>query len=63
MIETDVNPSAISSLTITNATVLYLGHNGSVPQRVMYPLVNLGAIADIDGKKINVSVNAPIIAD
>lgn len=63
VIETDVNPSAISSLTITNATVLYLGHNGSVPQRVMYPLVNLGAIADIDGKKINVSVNAPIIAD
>jgi hypothetical protein len=63
VVETDLDPSAISSLTITNAAVLYLGHNGSMLQRVMYPLLTLGAVAELDGRRVNVSINCPIVAD
>ena len=62
-IETEEDPSAITGLTITNATVFYFGNNGSDYQSRMLPFVNLGAIAEVGGKSVNVSVNAPIVGD
>ena len=62
-IETEEDPSAITRLTITNATVFYFGNNGSDSQTQMFPFVNLGAIAELGRKRVNVSVNSPIIAD
>ena len=62
-IETEEDPSAITRLTITNATVFYFGNNGSDFQSRMLPFVNLGAAAEVGRRKVNVSVNAPIVAD
>jgi hypothetical protein len=62
-IETDAAPASIKRLTITNANIFYLGHNGSEHQSRMYPFVNLGAIAEVNSRQVSVSVNCPITSD
>jgi hypothetical protein len=62
-IETEENPASIKRLTITNANIFYLGHNGSEHQSRMYPFVNLGAIAEVNSRQVSVSVNCPITSD
>lgn len=61
--ETEEDPSAIKRLTVTNAVVFYFGNNGSEHQSNMYPFVNLGAVAELNEKRISLEVNCPLVED